>query len=508
MWVRDLARRTPMTVAGFAVVLALAGCAENALKLAPVSPSAAWQPSDDSGPAVLPGEPAQPLPGMRSNYAVPANPAAAELAPPPQLVAGRAYELPGLIDIAARNNPQTRIAWEEARQAALAVGMSEATFLPTISANAIAGVQRVSTPLPGDLGRSSFDTTVEGIVPALVLEWLVFDFGQRRANTDLARHNSFAANIAFNGTHQRVIYNVTVAYHRYGAAQAQERAARSALANSRAIRDAAEARSANGLATSVEVAQARQQVAQSKLRLVESEGNRADAYQTLLAAMGVSPMTRIEVGDAARRRLPGDLGAPTEQMIRQALSRRPDVLAAYSRYEASEAAIRAAEAAFRPKVYLSAIAARNEGSFAANGLSGLGIENTSAGVLVGVSIPIYTGGLLSAQREQARSVSNAARDTFVETQDAAAREIVMASNTLRTALAAHAAARALTSAAATTYDAAFQSYKSGIATVTDATAADTGLLDARVAQADAHAAALVAAATVAFALGAMTTPDG
>ena len=113
-----------------------------------------------------------------------------------------------------------------------------------------------------------------------------------------------------------------------------------------------------------------------------------------------------------------------------------------------------------------------------------------------------------AQREQARSVSNAARDTFVETQDAAAREIVMASNTLRTALAAHAAARALTSAAATTYDAAFQSYKSGIATVTDATAADTGLLDARVAQADAHAAALVAAATVAFALGAMTTPDG
>lgn len=510
---QGIRNRRSLIVRGVALAMALAlplaGCAENALQLAPPSASEPWVPGDTSGPAILPGVKAQAQSGTGSNFGVPADPAAARLSPPPQLVPGRTYELPGLIDLAARNNPQTRIAWEEARQAALAVGMSEATFLPSISANVIAGVQRVSTPLPDNgVGPSSFSTTAEGIVPAVVLEWLVFDFGQRRANTDLARHNAFAANIAFNGMHQQVIYNVTVAYYRYGATRAQERAARKALANAHAIQDATDARKARGLTTSVAVAQARQQVAQAKLRLVEAEGARTDAYQALLAAMGVSPTTRIEVADSAGRRLPPRLGAPTEKMITQALSKRPDVLAAYSRFKASEAAIRAAEAAFRPKVFLSAIAARDTGSFAVNGLPGLGIENTSAGVLVGVTIPIYTGGLLAAQREQARSVSNAAKDNFVQIQEAAAREIVIASNTLRTALAAYEAASELTRAAAITYDAAFEAYKSGVGTLTDATAADTGLLDARVAQADAHAAALVAAATVAFALGTMTSAEG
>lgn len=492
------------------LALAMAGCAANAVKLASGSASEPWAPSDAmTTSSLLPAADAEtPQPTGPANYVVPANPAASLLQPPPQIVADRSYDLPALIDIAARNNPQTRIAWEEARQAALAVGMVEATFLPSISANVIAGAQRVRTPLPDNAtGRSSFSTTAEAVVPALVLEWLVFDFGQRRANADLARHNAFAANIAFNGMHQRVIYNVAVAYYRYGATESQERAARRTLANSRRIADAADARMARGIGTSVEVAQARQMVAQAKLRLVEAEGARRDAYQGLLGAMGVSPTTKVKVSDVSARRLPRRLGEPTVKMIEEALAQRPDVLAAYSRFQASEAGIRAAEASFRPKIYLSAIAASDKASLSVSGLPGLGQQSTSAGVLVGITVPIYSGGLRAAQLQEARSLSNAAREAFVETQDAAAREIVIASDTLRTALAAHAAASELTAAAGVTYDAALKSYQSGVGTITDATIANSGLLDARVAEADAHAAALVAASTLGFALGAMTSRD-
>ena len=52
------------------------------------------------------------------------------------------YELAELIDLAQRLNPETHEAWEQARQAALAVGLVESNYAPQISIEAIAGFQR------------------------------------------------------------------------------------------------------------------------------------------------------------------------------------------------------------------------------------------------------------------------------------------------------------------------------------------------------------------------------
>ncbi|QRG08402.1 hypothetical protein EZH22_08985 [Xanthobacter dioxanivorans] len=78
--------------------------------------------------------------------------------------------------------------------------------------------------------------------------------------------------------------------------------------------------------------------------------------------------------------------------------------------------------------------------------------------------------------------------------------ICVAGNALRAALESHKAASALASAASTTYDAALAAYRNGVGTVT---VADSGLLDARQAQAD----ALIGAADLAFVVGAMTSGD-
>lgn len=68
--------------------------------------------------------------------------------------------------------------------------------------------------------------------------------------------------------HQKLIYDVTRTYFQYGAAQAQSQIAKQTLQNSLKIQDAAEERQKKGIATTVEVALARQQVAQSQLRRV------------------------------------------------------------------------------------------------------------------------------------------------------------------------------------------------------------------------------------------------
>src|SRR5438309_11440041 len=58
------------------------------------------------------------------------------------------YNLAELIDIAERNNPETRVAWERARQAAAAVGLSESAYYPFLVASAAGGYDRAFIPFP------------------------------------------------------------------------------------------------------------------------------------------------------------------------------------------------------------------------------------------------------------------------------------------------------------------------------------------------------------------------
>lgn len=419
---------------------------------------------------------------------------------------GAALGLPELIDLGQRNNPVTKIAWLEARQAAAAVGLVEGSFLPLITANVVGGVQELVTPIPTLSGGTDYVTTTSrAVVPNLTLAWLLFDFGEREAVRQAAEQIAYAANVNFNGTHQALIYNITRAYYLYGTAREHVSIAQQTRRNSIALLEAAEERYDSGLGTSIETAQARQIAAQAKFRLALAEDGLSDAYQDLLGALGVSPRSKIEVKAATARRLPNARALPTDQLIRDALSQRPDVLASYAAMQASAANERAAEAAFEPKVYLGAVAAQNSGRIQTGSLPGLGVAGQGAGVFVGVSIPIYDGQIRQNRLRQAQDATQVAASNYEQMVNLASREIIVASNALQSALAAHDAAAALRDAAQTSFDATFEAYRNGLGTITAVSVAESGLLDAREAQADAHAAALVAASTLAFALGDMTS---
>ncbi|MBO1076619.1 TolC family protein [Roseomonas marmotae] len=483
------------------LALALAACAEDAVKLTSPGPETPWRPAGHESQAWNGG-------GGKKDFGIPPDPALAVLPARPDIDLRRSYRLPELIDIAQRNNPATRGAWQRAREAALAVGMVEATFLPVITANVIAGRQTTSTPLPLPIGsRRSFDTTVDGISPSIGLQWLLFDFGRRAALADAARHGTLAANVLFNGEHQRLIFDVTRAYYVHAASTTRSRIARETLRNSTAIRNASEARLESGLGTTVEVAQARQQVAQSELRRVQADGQERNSHQALLLAMGVNPTLPLKVDTGGQRRLPDAPELPIDDMVSAALARRPDVMASYQAMQASKAGIAAARAEFFPNVFVAGALAARRNNFEAGGLPTIGQQATGSGVLLGATVPLYDSGLRAARLRQAEASASAAESTFQRTQNVAVSEIVTARNMLRTALESHRAASALTAAATVTYDAALGAYRSGVGTVTAATAADTGLLDARQAQADTYAAAVVGAANLAFAVGAMTSPD-
>ena len=252
------------------------------------------------------------------------------------------------------------------------------------------------------------------------------------------------------------------------------------------------------------MALARQQVAQSELRRVVAKGTERDAYQALLGAMGVSPALDINVAYAEDRALPDVTNAPTEKMIRLALSQRPDVLASYAAVEAAKAGIKATEADFLPKVYLAGAVAGGDGRFDIQGLPGISQQTSSSSILVGVSVPLYDGGIRAARVKEAESRAAVAAEGFKKTQELAVREIVVAADTLRSALESNQAALNLVKTSCITYDAALESYRNGVGTITVANEAANGLLNAQQMSSDAHAASLVAAANLAFVMGKMT----
>src|SRR3974377_1994676 len=52
----------------------------------------------------------------------------------PALEDSHFYTLPELVDIAERNNPETRVAWEQAKQRAAAAGIARSALFPTVAA--------------------------------------------------------------------------------------------------------------------------------------------------------------------------------------------------------------------------------------------------------------------------------------------------------------------------------------------------------------------------------------
>jgi outer membrane protein TolC len=284
------------------------------------------------------------------------------------------------------------------------------------------------------------------------------------------------------------------------------------------VQAAAESRYAHGVGTIVEVAQARQGTAQGELAQVQSTGQAQDTYVALLAAMGISPLTQIKVADLGQRKLSTGLIGPIDQIVTEALARRPDVLTAYAAHEASLAKLRAAQAEFMPKVFLSTTGSYASNTLDVSTLPGLGqgasqlpptlnIPGTHFGatVLLGITVPIYDGGLRRALEGQARADAAKTDARLEQIRDEATREIVAAANRVRTSLSALDAADALASAAQITFDAALDAYRHGVGSITDTTRAETALLEAQNASTDAYSAALSSAATLALAAGTLGT---
>src|SRR6202521_2876190 len=245
---------------------------------------------------------AQAPPSPEQPWAIPesASRRAAALGDTGFAVPHKQYDLAALVDLAERENPNTRAAWEAAREAAAGIGLAESAYLPQLSLQAIGGFQHTPLPMPRNLVPAGyFVSDTREIIPALALKWLLFDFGRRDALLQAARADSFVANVAFTGAHQKLIFAVSQAYFDLGAARGRLHAAQKALSTAITTQEAATAKRNNGLATVVAVAQSQRQSAQARYALVAAEGAERTGRANLIAALGVPADAELDAVDSA-----------------------------------------------------------------------------------------------------------------------------------------------------------------------------------------------------------------
>src|SRR5713101_8597642 len=180
------------------------------------------------------------------------------------------------------------------------------------------------------------------------------DVGGRSAAVEAAGQLSIAGNVAFTAAHQQLIFNVARAYFTLDGADAAVRAARQGLADAQVVQQSAEALFGRGLDTIVDVQLARRATAQAQYDLAQANTAQHDAMYTLLAAMDQPPTTELRVADATTRPLPSRTARTVDDVLRDALRQRPDLLANVAKLRASDAEIAAARSALFPKASLSA----------------------------------------------------------------------------------------------------------------------------------------------------------
>ena len=433
------------------------------------------------------------------------------------LATNQAYHLPELIDLAERVHPQTRAAWERARQAAHAVGLAQSAYYPWLVASAAAGYEQAFLPFPTlkispnlssvsitGGGTLTADNAAEGA--ALNLKWLLFDFGERKAVVSAAREGLMAANVSFNAVHQLIVFEVTRRFYEFDAARQKVALAENSLEAAQTVARAAQLRLTNGLATKPEVLQSEQLTAQADFDLEAARGFLSDAQVALVESIGVLPTFPLSVAAVPEDPVVEKFDDSLETLIDRALSQRPDLVAKLALVRARRDDLKKAKAEYYPKISMSANVGGSELDVSVKNSPYFGGAQPVYGVGLGIEFPLFDGFSRKEKRASVESQLRAAENELAASRDTAVREVWKAYTDFRTAYHKQESAAILLSAAQSAFDASMEAYRRGLGTYVDVVNAQRNLMAARTVSADTRSAIYISKTALALSMGDLAKP--
>jgi outer membrane protein TolC len=390
------------------------------------------------------------------------------------------------MDLALRNNPQTRQSWALARASAEDYGSSRGALFPTINAavnltqsNSTLGASANGTSFTNtqlDSGGSSHalfgGTSRSAVTPSVSLSYLVLDLGGRAGTIESAKQRAIAADLAHNATVQNVVLQVESSLFSFVATRAMRDAQITAVQEAQTDTAAAEERMRVGVATLEEVLQTRTALAQAQFQLATLEGNLLAARGNLAAAMGLPANARFDIPNVAEREAVCEVAASVDTLINRAIASRPEIGESRAQAKSLAAQIRVARSAGYPALTLASTASyANSNTVNATG------RNMS--LVLGLQIPIFNGFSRQYDVRAAQAQYEAGLALVASTQQQITVEVFASYAALQTATQRLSAAEQLLNSAQQSSDVAVGRYREGVGTIVDVLLARTALANAR-----------------------------
>jgi outer membrane protein len=408
------------------------------------------------------------------------------------------YDLPALVELALRTNPQTRHAWYAAQAAQAQLGQSQADNYPKIAAEGEGGYLKLPVQFPGQ----TLVIRNEAFLPQVKVSYDLLDFGRTRAGESGAREQLIAANFAFDRSIQDVVFAVEKAYYVLAAAKASVSAADANLKLAHTSLDAVEQRHQAGLATRPQVLLAKQLEAQAVYDLENAKSMVHDAKAGLCEAIGVAPDVPIAVQSVDHRNVAANLSDDIEKLMDDAIKNRPDIAAQIAAVRADDAGIERAESEFYPEVELSGNYGQVIWSYTVNGGHTQDLNQPFYGALLSLRWNLFTGfdryyGLrkATAERDDARAALRTLELDAIATVWRAYYDFVSAKKK-------YDASAALVAASEESWRANLESHRHGLATITDLIGAERDLMTARYTLIQTNAELLISSSALVHAVGA------
>lgn len=326
----------------------------------------------------------------------------------------RQFDDPTLAALVARalaSGTSVRTAQAALDQARALRDAQAASLLPSVSAS---GSAQRARPAGGD-ASNRFQAGLDA-------SWELDVFGRNRSGLDVAEAEALAAREALAAAQVSLAAEVGLAYVDWRGLQARLDIARRNLDAQRQTLEIARWRVQAGLATSIEVEQARAAVEQTAAQIPALESSLAQVRNALAVLTGQPPGgldPTLAAALAERQPVPQAPSMLAVSLPADTLRQRPDVRRAEARLLAALARVSQADAARMPSFRLS-------GSLGLSALTLGGLGGSAAllnSLLAGLSLPVFDGGALDAQLRAQQAAYTQARIDYEATVLAALAEV-------------------------------------------------------------------------------------
>jgi multidrug efflux system outer membrane protein len=295
-------------------------------------------------------------------------------------------QLQGVIGIALKNNRDLRVAALNVERARALYGIQRYELLPSVQALGSGSREHV----PASLSSTGSTRTSERYAVNLgIASWEIDFFGRIRSLKDRALAEYLATDEAASAARTLLVSSVAQAYLSLAADRDALQWARATLETRETSQALIRKRLETGLASELELLQARGQVDAARGEV---------ARLTQVAAQDLNALNLLTGAPVPETLLPAALAGVippreiTAPLSSEGLLQRPDILAAEHRLKAAHANIGAARAAFFPRISLTT--AFGTASAELSGLFRSGSENWS--FVPQISLPIFDARTWSA----------------------------------------------------------------------------------------------------------------